>query len=99
VAAFGYGPGAVDSEIRRELPAIINAVMKPLFAVDTRTPRDAALDIVRLLLDDALPERGFASRWGLFTHDPFVLDPARQDALVRLGEDLVDRATSPREDA
>jgi NAD(P)-dependent dehydrogenase (short-subunit alcohol dehydrogenase family) len=99
VAAFGYGPGAVDSEIRRELPATLNAVMKPLFAVDTRTPREAALDIVRLLLDDALPERGFASRWGLFTHDPFVLDPARQDALVRLSEDLVARATSPRRDA
>lgn len=93
VAAFGYGPGAVDSGIRRELPPMINALMKPLFAVDTRAPEDAASDIVRLVLDDALGDRGFASRWGVFDHDPFVLDPARQDALMQLSEALIDGAT------
>lgn len=92
VAAFGYGPGAVESGIRRELPPMIVALMKPLFAVDTRSPEDAAADIVRLLLDAGLADRGFASRWGIFSHDPFVLDPDRQDALVRLGDTLIDRA-------
>ena len=94
VAAFGYGPGAVDTGIRRELPPILTALLKPVFAVDTRAPRDAARDIVRLLLDASLPNEGFASRWGLFTHDPFVRDPARQDALVRLSEACIARATS-----
>jgi NAD(P)-dependent dehydrogenase (short-subunit alcohol dehydrogenase family) len=92
IASYGYGPGAVDTEIRRELPAWVLAVMKPIFAVDTRRPRDAALDVVRLLLDDSLPASGFASRSGVFAHDPFVLDVARQDALVGLAETLVARA-------
>lgn len=89
IASYGYGPGAVDSEIRRELPKWVTAVMAAIFAVDTRSPRDAALDVVRLLLDDTLPESGFASRNGIFVHDPFILDVARQDALVALAEALV----------
>jgi hypothetical protein len=67
--------------------------MKPLFAIDTRTADEAASDIVRLVLDDALPSHGFASRWGLFSHDPFVLDPTRQDALARLTDAVVARAS------
>ena len=92
VAAFGYGPGAVDTEIRRELPPFVVALMKPIFAVDTRSPRAAALDIVRLILDRALPDRGFASRNGVFLHDPFILDACRQEALMRLCDTLLERA-------
>lgn len=92
VSAFGYGPGAVDTEIRRELPSYVTAIMKPIFAVDTRSPREAALDIVRLLLDRSLPDGGFAGREGVFRHDMFILDPVRQDALVRLCDTLLDRA-------
>jgi NAD(P)-dependent dehydrogenase (short-subunit alcohol dehydrogenase family) len=93
VSSFGYGPGSVDTAIRRELPPTLNALMKPLFAIDTRTADEAASDIVRLVLDDALPSHGFASRWGLFSHDPFVLDPTRQDALARLTDAVVARAS------
>lgn len=92
VAAFGYGPGSVDTEIRRELPTFVTALMKPVFAVDTRTPHAAALDIVRLVLDRALPDSGFASRSGVFQHDPFILDATRQEALVRLCDSLLERA-------
>jgi NAD(P)-dependent dehydrogenase (short-subunit alcohol dehydrogenase family) len=99
VASYGYGPGSVDSEIRRELPSWVLAILNPIFAVDTRSPRDAALDVVRLLLDDALPASGFASRNGVFAHDPFVMDIARQDALVSLAEALVARAQRATKDA
>lgn len=92
VAAFGYGPGSVDTEIRRELPTLVTALMKPVFAVETRAPRAAALDIVRLVLDRALPDSGFASRSGVFQHDPFILDATRQEALVRLCDTLLERA-------
>ena len=92
VAAFGYGPGSVDTEIRRELPMLLTVLMKPIFAVDTRSPRAAALDIVRIVLDRALPDRGFASRYGVFQHDPFILDATRQEALLRLCDTLLDRA-------
>lgn len=92
VAAFGYGPGSVDTEIRRELPTLVTSLMKPVFAVDTRAPRAAALDIVRLVLDRALPDSGFASRSGVFQHDPFILDATRQEALVRLCDTLLEQA-------
>jgi NAD(P)-dependent dehydrogenase (short-subunit alcohol dehydrogenase family) len=92
VAAFGYGPGSVDTDIRRELPKLVTALMKPVFAVDTRAPRAAALDIVRLVLDRALPDSGFASRAGIFRHDPFIFDATRQEALVRLCNTLLERA-------
>lgn len=92
VAAYGYGPGSVDTEIRRELPSWVVTLVKPIFAVDTRIPRDAALDIVRLLLDESLPHSGFAGRDGVFSHDPFVLDAPRQDALVALAAALVMQA-------
>jgi len=94
VAAFGYGPGSVSTDIRRELPAVMVALMKPLFWAETRSARDAALDVVRLLLDRDLPPGGFASRDGWFEHDPFVMDAARQDRLAALAEALLRRATA-----
>jgi NAD(P)-dependent dehydrogenase (short-subunit alcohol dehydrogenase family) len=94
---FGYGPGAVDTAIRREIPAVLRWIMKPLFSFDTRTPDEAAQDVVRLLLDASLPASGFASRDGLFEHDAFVRDPQRQDALVALARELVAGARQVRD--
>ena len=93
-SAFGYGPGAVDTAIRRELPPFLLTLMKPLFLLDTRAPRAAALDVVRLLLDADLPRSGFASRDGLFIHDPYILDPPRQDRLLALADQLMQSATA-----
>lgn len=92
VAAFGYGPGAVDTDIRRELPRAIRKLMKPIFWWHTRQPEDAAADIVRLLLDDDLPRGGFASRTGVFQHDPFVEDHTRQNQIIQLAERLLANA-------
>jgi NAD(P)-dependent dehydrogenase (short-subunit alcohol dehydrogenase family) len=88
--AWGYGPGAVDTDIRREVPRAILCVLSACFAPWTRPPSAAAADIVRLLTDAALPDTGgFASRRGPFTHDPFVLDVQRQDRLVALARSMV----------
>ena len=73
--AWGYGPGAVDTDIRRDIPRLILCMLSPCFAPWTRRPSDAAADILRLLTDASLPDSGgFASRNGTFTHDAFVLD-------------------------
>lgn len=93
VAAYGYGPGAVETGIRRELPALVRLLLRPLFSVVTRSPEEAAEDILRLLFDGTLPPGGFASREGLFAHDPFVQDAARQDALLRLVRGIVAEAS------
>lgn len=92
IGAYGYGPGSVDTAIRRELPPVLTSLLQPVFAVDTRAPAEAALDVVRLLLDRALPPSGFASRNGPFAHDPFILDAARQESLLHLARILVEKA-------
>lgn len=90
-AAFGYGPGSVESGIRREIPALLRIVMGPFFAPETRSAEEAARDIVRLLLDPTLPDSGFASRDGVFEHDRFIHDTSRQDGLVALARALSSR--------
>jgi NAD(P)-dependent dehydrogenase (short-subunit alcohol dehydrogenase family) len=99
ISAFGYGPGAVDTRIRRELPPWMVTFLRPVFAVDTRSPSDAAKDIVRLLLDESLPSSGFASRDGLFEHHSFIRDPRRQDELLNLARSLVANARESGPDA
>lgn len=96
-SAWGYGPGAVETDIRRALPVVARALIGPLFRAETRPAAEAAADVVRLALDAALPPAGFASRDGTFAHHPVVLDPARQDALAGLTRALLAkaRAASP----
>ncbi|MEM1055673.1 MAG: SDR family NAD(P)-dependent oxidoreductase [Bacteroidota bacterium] len=93
-SAWGYGPGSVDTEIRRELPSLMRRLLRPLFWAETRAPEDAAADIVRLLLDRSLAASGFASRTGPFQHDPFIHDEGNQEAVRRLAERLVSGARS-----
>ena len=89
VGAYGYGPGAVDTSIRRELPKAMLTMMRPIFAVETRDASEAAKDIVRLLLDADLPQSGFAGRDGLFEPNDFVLEPSRQNELLELARHLI----------
>jgi len=65
--ATSYGPGAVDTDIRRELPGFANLI-RPLFWWSTRVPEDTAQDVVRLLLDRDLLPTDFADRDGPFEH-------------------------------
>lgn len=92
-SAWGYGPGSVDTGIRREVPWLLRVLMQPFFAAETRAPAEAAADIVRVLLDEQLPKAGFASRDGVFAHDAFVHDEARQERLLALAHALVEQAT------
>ncbi|MEM1269885.1 MAG: hypothetical protein AAGI08_07535 [Bacteroidota bacterium] len=92
VSVWGYGPGSVDTGIRRELPALVRRLMHPLFWAETRRPEDAAADIVRLLLDRSLEASGFASRTGPFEHASFIQDEANQEAIRRLADTLLARA-------
>lgn len=95
-SAWGYGPGAVETGIRRELPAAARALIGPLFRTVTRTASEAAADVLRLALEAELPRSGFASRDGTFAHHAFVLDAARQDALAGLTRTLLAKARAAR---
>lgn len=86
---FGYGPGPVHTRIRRAIPLAVRVVLTPFFAARTKPADTAAKDVIRLLFDDRLPSSGFANRSGLFTHDPFVADAERQDAVIDLAQELL----------
>lgn len=89
-------PGAVDTNIRREIPAVVRALLKPFHAAVTRRPDQAAADIVAALADPAVaPQTAtFRDRKGAFTPDPYVLDARRQADLMSSSDALVTRALS-----
>ncbi|MEM9517163.1 MAG: SDR family NAD(P)-dependent oxidoreductase [Actinomycetota bacterium] len=95
VTAFGYGPGAVDTDIRRNIAPVLRAMIRPFFWWSTRQPEESAADIVRLLVDADLPVAGgFASRDGLFSHNEHILDIGHQDQIERLADTLLAQASS-----
>lgn len=89
--AYGYGPGAVKTGIRREVPKILAKLMGVFFAPSTRPADEAAQDIVRLLLDESLPKSGFASRDGVFHHHPFIESAQNQDLLYSFAQGIIQR--------
>ena len=94
IAAVGYGPGAVDTSIRRELPATARAVMKPFYARHTRTPSDAAADILAALTDRTLAvgSASFRNRTGPFPTADYVANLSRQGDLLAVSEALLAKA-------
>lgn len=100
ITAIGYGPGSVDTDIRREVPAVIRAVMRPFFARSSRRPDAVAADLVDLLTDVSLPPGSatFADRRGIFPTPDFIADPRRQQALLTVSTALLDRARQGHRD-
>lgn len=95
--AWAYGPGSVETDIRRDVPAWIAALLRPFFAPWTRQPSESAGDILRLILDPTLPAAGgSACRRGPFPADPFILDARRQDDCVELAQQLLAGALAAR---
>ncbi|MEM6929765.1 MAG: SDR family NAD(P)-dependent oxidoreductase, partial [Myxococcota bacterium] len=88
-AAWAYGPGAVRTSIRRDVPAPLQWLGAVFFAASTRRASDAAADIVRVLLDPDLPPSGFASRYGVHQAPAFVADEAHQNEAVALATSMI----------
>jgi NAD(P)-dependent dehydrogenase (short-subunit alcohol dehydrogenase family) len=94
LSVIGYGPGSVDTNIRRELPSLIVTLLKPFFAFFTRKPEQVGLQLVELIEQQAPPPRttSFFYKHGRFTPDQFVLDLRRQQALWSVSEALEQKA-------
>lgn len=94
ITAVGYGPGAVDTSIRREVPVLARAVLRPLYAVATRRPEQAATDVLAAVTDPELPRGSatFRNRRGAFAPAAYVTDHQRQQDLLTVSAALVDRA-------
>ncbi len=96
ITAVGYGPGAVDTAIHREVPALARAVMRPFSARLARRPAAVAAQLLDLLADPALA-RGtalFADRKGTFPAAEYVADRRRPDAVLAVSAQLVADATA-----
>ncbi|MFI7211808.1 SDR family NAD(P)-dependent oxidoreductase [Micromonospora maritima] len=100
ITAIGYGPGAVDTSIRREVPAALRAIMQPFYAWRTRKPDEVARQIVDLLTDPTLAAGSatFHNRKGPFPPDGFITAPDRQRDLLRTSTALAGKALADRED-
>lgn len=94
ITAVGYGPGAVDTGIRREIPRVARAVLRPVYARATRRPEQAAADVVAALTDPGLAPRTatFRNRHGTFPPSDYVTDLRRQQELLAVSDELIDRA-------
>ncbi|TDN90755.1 SDR family NAD(P)-dependent oxidoreductase [Microbacterium sp. BK668] len=98
IIAIGYGPGAVDTSIRREVPDLIRAIMKPFYARRTRRPEDVGRQLADIFADPALQpgDTAFFDRDGRFPTPAFIADDQRQADLLRASLILADKALTPR---
>lgn len=94
ITAVGYGPGAVDTSIRREIPALARAILAPVYARATRRPEEAAADILAALTDPGVPAGSatFRNRRGSFPAADYVLDARRQRDLRSVSQALLSKA-------
>lgn len=98
VTAIGYGPGAVDTSIRREVPGLIRAIMKPFYARRTRRPEEVGRQLADIFADPTLQpgDTAFYDRDGRFPTPAFIADEARQADLLRTSLTLSEKALMPR---
>ncbi|MBC8161065.1 MAG: SDR family NAD(P)-dependent oxidoreductase [Roseiflexaceae bacterium] len=94
LSVIGYGPGSVDTGIRRELPPLLVALIKPFFFFSTRKPQQVALQFAQMIESQSPPsgETWFFHKKGRFTPDAFVLDPNRRRELWSASEALEQKA-------
>lgn len=95
LSVVGYGPGSVDTNIRRELPHILVQIIKPFFAFSTRKPQQVGHQLADILELHAPPpgETWFFHKHGRFVPDTFVLNAHRRKALWSVSEALEQKAT------
>ncbi|MEM6519856.1 MAG: SDR family NAD(P)-dependent oxidoreductase [Cyanobacteria bacterium P01_C01_bin.70] len=98
LAVVGYGPGSVDTNIRRELNPTLRKIVKPLYMFTTRKPEVVARQFADILRDET-PQAGrtvFFNKKGSFTPDAYLLDEARRHDLWSASATLLTKAlTSP----
>jgi hypothetical protein len=84
IMTVGYGPGSVNTNIRRELPKFLMALVQPLFYFSTRQPEDVAKQFIAILSDTTM-QSGNAYHYdknGGFHADGFIANTTRQNQLL-----------------
>ncbi|GAB4111854.1 MAG: oxidoreductase [Roseiflexaceae bacterium] len=94
LAVIGYGPGSVDTKIRRELPQWLVKIGQLFFLGSTRKPADVGQELAEIITTQTPPsgEAWFFDRTGRFVPDPFVTDQQRRFELWATSEALAAKA-------
>ncbi|MEM8857227.1 MAG: SDR family NAD(P)-dependent oxidoreductase [Chloroflexota bacterium] len=94
LSVIGYGPGSVDTNIRRELNPIMVALIKPFFMFSTRKPEDVARQFVEILQKEKLEASHtvFFNKKGKFAPNAYLLDEARREDLWKASTQLLEKA-------
>lgn len=94
IVSVGYGPGSVDTNIRRELPPLIIGLLKPFFYFSTRKPEQVAAQFVSILSETEL-ENGksyYYTKKGRFPAADFITSEKRQQELTSTSVVLAKKA-------
>ena len=96
ITTIGYGPGSVNTNIRRELPKFLVALVQPFFAFSTREPQEVGRQIASILANTNLKkgQAQYFDKNGAFTVSPFIADSKRQNELLATSIALSDYALS-----
>lgn len=94
ITAIGYGPGSVDTSIRREVAPFVRALIRPFFARTTRTPDQVGRQLAHIFADPDISDgsTSFYNKNGPFTPAPFITNPTRQAELIATTQALADKA-------
>lgn len=84
IISIAYGPGSVNTNIRREIPLIFRIIIKPFFTFSTRKPIDVANQIISILLLKNLNSKNYYyfNKNGEFQISDFIKSSKRQNELL-----------------
>lgn len=94
ISVIAYGPGSVDTNIRREIPWVFRALLKPIFYWCTRTAEEAAQHLYEILEQQPF-EKGktaFFNKHGMFTPSPYLKREKRLADLWSVSEAIAKQA-------
>lgn len=91
VVSIGYGPGSVDTNIRREIPKIYQLILKPFFAFSLRKPADVAKQWIDILseTEHLVGKSYYYNKNGRFPIASFINNPKRQADLLRTSLSII----------
>lgn len=90
IISIGYGPGSVDTKIRREVPQLIQLIMKPLFYFTTRKAQEVSKQFIDILSTNKFESGNhyFFNRNGFFKAASFIVQEIRQADLMSISKEL-----------
>lgn len=100
IIAIGYGPGSVDTSIRREIPKIFRIMMRPFFYFSTRKPEDVAKQFIKILSRNEFKagKAYFFNKKGQFPIAEFIANKKRQSDLLNTSLKLAQKAIAYKTD-